>query len=523
MASLTNVIMWMDNQWIPVTARKAIEIIPDGASVHSGFFKCKICKQSLGLSAGKILKYGNRGEPYFYHSLGEDDKSCPERTGSTPIYLTPFSPDEYSLPLRIIITNNNFSFEIGFPFLPKDIFSKISQSKIKIIPIGREENYYEYLFADRFIEENITWLDVGGIPSTGYRIIADKHTQFFWRPVVNGINEKATIFDANSGKMLVQDSDVQVGRDYYLLIKGYMSFAPNSVRCSRVLRKIIDLDVWNVYLVNALDFSNSSADYFYRFGYRLTKMPLNFQSIWPVYIEDPYIIHHESDKVWFYVRGTDLDIQCHPKSQHQLFSCDNGQSVLLNTLGRQQVVSTGRSNLLKFMYLWRDSLNITSNVPVVDVTTFNKETVSPGVCGILPRNSTLHVKSLQFNGFLSRLQDGIVIEKRKLKAGEIVEITDIRYGTELFIYIGLDCIWSIKYEKQEDFCEEADVEFAKRLMNERGRLRTISHSLGAIATELKEYPAVKQWLYQKIREGFMPETAYQMLVGWMINRKKFEV
>lgn len=61
-----------------------------------------------------------------------------------------------------------------------------------------------------------------------------------------------------------------------------------------------------------------------------------------------------------------------------------------------------------------------------------------------------------------------------------------------------------------------------KLANEHGNLRRIPHSPGAIAIELKDYPAVKQWLYQKIREGYMPETAYQMLVKWIANRKKLK-
>ena len=49
------------------------------------------------------------------------------------------------------------------------------------------------------------------------------------------------------------------------------------------------------------------------------------------------------------------------------------------------------------------------------------------------------------------------------------------------------------------------------LLNSGGRTIPVSHTIGALAMQLTDYPKVRSWLYGCIRNGSMNESAYRKL------------
>lgn len=517
MVSLTHVCRWTESGWIPISALEAIRIFPGGAKVHSDFFRCKLCGQSVGLSSGRTRQSGDKGDPYFYHSSGEAEKNCPERVFGSTISVSSYDPTKYSLPLRIVVTNVLYHFEIGFTCLPIGIMKELRNDSIRIDPKDQNSDPFQYSISDWFLDNKITWLPVGNAPSAGYVIssVCEERLKFYWPSFVQGIDKWGAVFDATSGKMLSQDADVQIEKNYYVLLQGPLTFIPKSVSCDEIVRNYNG--TWSLYRVRGLNFSEEVAKFFLRFGCRLTKTPLFIQQVWPLYIEDPYIIRHNKNKLWFYIQGNEIESKSYPPSPQKSFDCGKGQVVQINALGRQQVVSTGRSKMMEYTYLWQDPLNRTTHIPSVSVSTLKDETISPGITDKLPEKRILRILSSQYDGTLSVLQNGVLREKRPIKAGELCEVSSIQFETEIRVSIGLDCICSIIFQKAKNEENLSDAALIRRLDRERGALQVIPHSLGSVAKKLDAHPMVQRWLYRKIRDGFMSRTSYLLLQKWILE------
>ena len=57
-----------------------------------------------------------------------------------------------------------------------------------------------------------------------------------------------------------------------------------------------------------------------------------------------------------------------------------------------------------------------------------------------------------------------------------------------------------------------DEEILHLLQQYHGKMIPVPHHMGAITASLQTYPKIKQWLYQKIRQGFINEKAYKYLI-----------
>lgn len=217
MASLTHVCMWSDNGWKRITAEQAARLHPGGTvSAHSGLFMCELCGQYVILTDGDIRIR------YFKHSAYEKSKDCPERTFGAG-YSISYGSQEHDLPIRITsVSSSSFSFEVGLIRAPISSLGK--DFCIEIKPKGAFDIPYVYT-KERLNYDSITYLPIGERPFEKYTLSfqnGNDKLREFWPAEIKGIDPEGTLFEKVSGKKLSYDADVEIGKEYYLLKRGYI-------------------------------------------------------------------------------------------------------------------------------------------------------------------------------------------------------------------------------------------------------------------------------------------------------------
>ena len=161
-------------------------------------------------------------------------------------------------------------------------------------------------------------------------------------------------------------------------------------------------------------------------------------------------------------------------------------------------------------YVWREPLDQITSTPTVSVTDIEGRIVQPEIYGKLPLKGVLRIQA-PYDGSIAVKKSGRIVEKRRIKTDTLSEIGPIQFGCEVQVFQGLDCVWSIQFQKQTPLPDQEESLLLQKLQSSTGPQIAIPHAWGAIAERLEAYPRVKQWLYARIREGRMPESAYKEL------------
>lgn len=507
MASLTHVCMWREKGWKRVTAEEAARLHPGGTvSAHSGLFMCELCGQYVLLTDSTVQVR------HFRHSSSEKSKNCPERTfGTGGTYG--YSQGEHDLPIRITnITNHNFSLEMGFIQVPQSLLTP--QLKIGIKPNGYTVKSFTYV-KERLNIEGITYLSIGNVPSERYSIeitgTAEAIHQF-WPKVIQGIDSEGTVFDALTGKKLVYDADVAVGKKYYLLRKGtlYGRMDPH-VTYKEISRQTISWETWYIYEIIANDYDEVSARFFLDYHCRLTEQPISIQPVWPVYVENPYVIKHNQKSIVMHLKGNAPTTQVFPYAPVKNYPCVNGSVIEIHCNNRQQLISAGRTKALQYTYFWKEPLSQTTEKPAATVTDIQDTLIEGGKKHELPERRVLRV-TIPYDGVLTIKKDKFCLEKRKLHANTSMEVDGITWNTELVICIGLDVVWKALFCREKALQNsENEVAILHKFKSYTGEQMLIPHTMGCLASKLSSYPQIRQWLYKCIRSGHMSERAYREL------------
>lgn len=499
--------MWREKGWKRITAAEAARLHPGGTvSAHSGLFMCELCGQYVLLTDSTVQVR------HFRHSSSEKSKNCPERTfgaGVTYGYLQ----GEHELPIRITnITNRNFSLEMGFIQVPQNLLTP--QLKIGIRPIGYMAKSFTYV-KERLNIEGITYLSIGNVPSERYNIVITGTSELiyqFWPKTIQGIDSSGTVFDALTGKKLVYDSDVAVGKKYYLLRRGTLHGRMGShVVYKEISRQIVSCETWYVYEIIANDYDEVSARFFLDYHCRLTEQPISIQPIWPVYVESPYVIKHNQKSVVMHLTGNPPITQVFPDARVKNYSCTNGSVIEIPCNNRQQLISVGRTKALQYTYFWKESLSQTSEKPVATVTDIYDTLIEGGKKCKLPERRVLRV-TIPYDGVLTIKQDEFLLEKRKLYANTSMEVDGIAWNTELVICVGLDVVWKALFCKEKALQNlEDEAAILHKFESYMGAQMLIPHTIGSLASKLSSYPQIRQWLYKCTRSGHMSVRAYREL------------
>lgn len=505
---LTHVCMWTEKGWKRITAQEAGCIYSEGSvSSKSGLFMCDLCGQYVSLINGDI-------RCYFKHSKGEKNKDCPERKNGLNVSST-FQAGVHELPIRVkIISQNRFCFEMGFLKVPDNFLEKKEEQQIKITLTGHNTNPFIYSFA-RLKQKGITYLPIGERPASLYKITtnsANEHLKNYWPEFVEGIKQGA-IFDKKTRKKLPTDADVQVGKEYYLLTKNRLKRYSKYIEKTQVCSMNFSQETWRVYEIIAGTFNKETACFFLEYHCRLTEYPVEFYPLWPVYVESPYLILHKDDNMKMFFRG-DAEAKLFPKKSINKRVLENASILSFQTSERQQMISAGRSKVLKYTYLWKNELDYVAQEPIVKVEDIENNIINAGEQNCIPKNNLLSVVA-PMDGEIVLKKDKEIVNKYKLMSNHKVIIEKIFYGISVEILQGLDCVWRVHYSKVNKPKMKDEEELLQNLQKAKGRLIPISHTIGCLLNKMGMYPEIKKWLYKKIRSGYIEEKALLFL------KKKF--
>lgn len=513
MPSLTHVYLWKNNHWEPITAREMIKMHPIGrVSAHSGLFMCSLCGQYVTFANGDV------NEPHFRHLSREKSKSCPERTFGAG-YQIYYDNTQYHLPFKMNLTGDSIFFEIGLTKVPKHYLH--NDTYIEIIASGNSSVMFKYLLRERIDLDAVTYFSVGNIPAREYTLMvhnASKDIVWYWPVKVNGIDPEGTLFDMGSGKKLPYDADVVINRSYYLITSSRLfNSSYSGVRITDV--NSINVRDWNlrIYRVEAYDYTKDAARFFLNYHCRLTDNPVGIQPIWPVYTDSPYLVKHNKDYMYFSVSGN-AETHVFPTASVIGYPSEKGRVVRVKLNSRQQFISVGRTQVLKYKYYWQDPIKKHLPKPNIEIVDKQNNKLSSGVISHLPENGLIRF-ILPYDGMIIVKEKGIVKEKRIVKAEIQTTIYNISWGTNISVMIGIDCAWEASFEKKTVSHVQAETELLNQLCSCSGQSVAIPHSLGSLASHFKEYPKVRQWIYHCIRQRQMSEKALKLLKSYIVNGK----
>lgn len=508
MASLTHVCMWSDNGWKRITAEQAARLHPGGTvSAHSGLFMCELCGQYVSLTDGAIQAR------HFRHSAHEKSKNCPERIFGAG-YSISYGSQEHDLPIRITsVSSSSFCFEVGLIRAPISSLSK--DFCIEIKPKGVFDVSYVFT-KERLNYDSITYLFIGERPFEKYTLSfqngSDKLREF-WPAEIKGIDPEGTLFEKASGKKLSYDADVEIGKEYYLLKRGYIyGKSCSSIRIQEVTQKQFGWDTWHLYVVSASAFNEDAARFYLDFHCRLTDHPVSLQPVWPLFVEGNYIVKHNQNSMYVLVEGNVAAVKTFPSVTVRQLNYNASQPKLYEVLcsGRQQLISAGRTQALQYTYVWKEPLDRVGSHPEISVTDLAGFEVAPGETNTLPHNKTLRFKST-FDGELIISNNNHVVDKRKISADKYIELDGLSYGLSVQVVIGLDVIWKVDFKKQQSIVANDEVEILKRIINVSGTPIPAPHSLRNILAGMSRYPQICQWIRKCIKNGTINERSYRRL------------
>lgn len=513
MAALTHVCMWTEKGWRKITAWEASKMHPYGTvSARSGFFMCDLCGQYVTLTSGSIR------EPYFKHSSSETSKDCPERSVNAYYsYTTTQIKQNHDLPLRMkLLGNGKVAFELGFTPLPTDIKRSLNKSHILINGIHSNIQSESFTFSfQRIQEDNITYLQVGGTPAKRYDIAVntDKNDVWnYWTRTVPGIAEDGTLFDGITKKRIPDDSDVVVGKTYYLIgcFSDYRMKTCEGLSYSSSGRISFRYRTWGIYEIKATKYCEDTVRFFLDYHARLTEYPIEVIPLWPEFVNSPYRILHKESKLFFYIQGERVRTHLFPISEiRQSSIADNQSLVLVNCKERQELLSTGRVRTLNYVYLWKHHLGFEQPMPKIEVLDWKGEAFEEGSYNSLPIRGTLLIKC-EYDGTLEiNNKAGILIRKLNINADQQLLVDEIEFDCTVCVYVSCDCIWKATFIRANKKKQINEAELVNKLSRYIGRAEiTVSHAeMAAIAIKLEDYPLLKTWLLQQVRCGIISKYA----------------
>ena len=441
--ALDHVCNWIDGRgWTRITLDEILDEYSyrGTVSAKSQLFMCDACGQFVLLANGEQRQY-------FKHSAQEADKNCPDRSRFCSDWTKSSKPPPHDLPLRIRVTTADFYFELGLICLPREVFETVFDSRLSITPLGRSARNFS--LADELLDDDVTWLNVGDNPAKSYALSLTPEcsaTEFYWSRSTRGVDASGTVFDADNGRKLPPDSNVQLNRQYYLLTTKELGEVPTHVQCKLQCAKRHDQETWRLYSIMATALTGDAAKFFLTYHCRLTDTPIEIHPLWSIHTKigktEPYVIRHNARTMYFCISG-DTKAGAFPRAVMKTIA-DNLFRIDCNS--RQQIISSGRAQPLKYLYLLRDFPTFEIKQPVVEVTDIAGVRIADGVSNALPKSRRLQVRA-ECDGCIAIDRNGVVENRIVLHADALIEIDSLAFGMEVRIFQGLDCVWRLRYEK----------------------------------------------------------------------------
>lgn len=503
---LTHVCIWDPKTgYRRITVHEACKLYPHGTSARSGHFVCELCAQNVLLTAPGV------NVQHFRHDPAAPNKECDERQASfDPNYGRSLRTlSSHVMPFRLIIMESSFSLQLGF-FYPPD--EKAHCDKIKIVSDSRQ--IYEYSF-ERIARIGTTYLDIGSTPSQVYSIEyvnATAELKKFWSNNVSGVNATGTFFNGRTGQILQAGGRAYTQNFYYLLQRYPLYNISTDIKAQEMMRiQASSFTTWYLYKIHVKKFSEHSAKFFLKYSIFLTEKPTDFYPIWPAYIQDSYLIYHNSSEFYFFVCGDDAELKSYPATA-TIRSMREGKLYKLYTREREQLISFGKSGALGFSYLVKRPLLKTAPLPMIIVSDQFGNVMDRDSYSKLPESRCISV-ACRYDGKAVIQRNGRIEYVYKITGGEDLTIDELSFGIEVHLYQGCDHIRSIRFEKEILNVDimALDSVLVNQLKSCAGPMIPVTHAVGSLANKLSQYPETKKWLYIALRRGKISRAALHLL------------
>jgi hypothetical protein len=518
---LTHVCVWNSKiGYRRVTIDEANKQYPYTVSADTGVFVCELCAQNVGFSKARA----DTGSRYFFHSSAEENKDCEDRQiqifNSASQRLTSLS--SHTMPFRIAVNGSTFTLQLGF-FYPPD--HKAYCDRIKIANNDTHQTF-EYSF-ERIERIGTTYLNVGTVPSRKYGIDyvnANAELKKYWSNEAIGASTTGSLFDGRTGHILLLGAKAFSTNSYYLLQKEQLTKTPKDLQIQEINRvRSTDYITWYLYKIQVKQFTAPAAQFFLRYSIFLTEKPTKFYPIWPVYIEDPLFIYHNSSNFYFYLCGDDAELKSYPATPNALDTHD-GKLYKLYTQEREQLISLGKAGSLGFSYLIKQTLSKKASQPNLSIKDAAGTELTEDSYSKLPKSKFISV-SCQYDGRAIVHRNQKIEHIYKLSSEQDLLIDGLAFGTEIHFYHGCDCVRTMRFERTQIDTNTAEQDhiLVNKLQACTGPKVPIPHSLGSFAGRYESYPRTKQWLYTTLRQGEISRKALRILIAHIPNKHRRDI
>lgn len=496
--------MWTEHGWEHVTAEVFAKKYPGGKESRPQCV-CWLCGQVVRFSKGS-----SKVRPHFKHR-DEKDKSCPDRVSRDSANIT-LNHECRDLPLRIIVSENSFTLWLGFIYIPPDIFDTRQHHTIKIVI---SNNIAARSF--KRLHGGITYINVGNQPSNDYLVDVSEGLGKFCPnreskvsfSSISGVDfKRGSVFDKITGIKVPLYGDVQPGRKYYILTRKRIAH-----NADVLTRKILYSGGWLIYEAEAQRLSRGAAEFFMKFGCRLTDSPLEINMIWPVHAEIPYAFIYSGDYAVFHIKGMrDIHVRISPGTRKPDYYCGGHVMKIFPDERHQQMIYAGTFRVIKYIYLWRKELQRRTSPPYVEVRDGEDRIIEPGEHSQLPGSKSITVTG-EFDGHVITRIDGRITDRYELRSGGNFTLPDVCYGLHVSVLQGLDEVFSASFRKDED----SDGELLSRLCSFRGNLVPLPGFTASVYGKLSGFPKVREWILRSARRGSIPERSLKLLKKYIIG------
>lgn len=490
--------IWADGRWKAVTATSVSSEYSQSVPICFERFWCPSCQQPLG------FVYSTKKSSYFMHSSTAQDKSCALRAQSYEKMF--FYAGERQFPLKIEVGRKNIRFFVGLFRVKEELIEKKFKFNVNITTAQQTQEQKNFI-SDRLLDSSITYLSIGECPPLKIEVQTTEDTG--WPKSRIGVKPTGSLFDANSGKLLPDDADVVVGKNYFLLIKKgyiYRNRHRYSISCKR---KQIELGDWELFVCKATNADVQSACFFLAYSANLTNSPINMTPIWPIVTRSSYEINSPSKIVYLAISG-DIRSKIAPEGcyvrlddnrspEFQTFKVYEVQSIY------KPVISLGRSGLIKFTQItYSPEKNFSTTLqPTVELKDCEDNAIVDEVLNKKLRNNI--VKCLSNINLTYEIQrNWVPVEVGEIKA-KIEKTINLLKGQTLRIFCGRDCLKQLSIDVQK-----AETSLADTIDENLGMYAQLDPiALSPLIT--LAYNKKNQNMNNRLRRGYSMKQIYQLI------------
>lgn len=528
-------VLAFDNKrgWRRITPEEAAIEHTETVRGTAKLFKCECCGSYVLFTAG------TKQARHFRHMPDDPQaKNCPQHSYTT--YLPPPKPllEARTAPIKLQISGDNLYLSIGLRSLPANLYNAVRNSTLEIDPsIGRTSTF---ALSERLYQHGTSFFD--NIPlAFHYNLnLTPKDIpglEYYWPSKLSGISDFA-FFDAKTLKMVPEEGNIIVNREYYYLCRPSTSFLKQnrssygtSLSKHHDQGKLYNNGKWRLYRFAITDFTPDWADLFKNaYNRTLSLLPPLLYPIWPPNATNGDVLTHNRDRTYLFVQGSarfesfpNRDFYYLGQTQDSSkFHISFQKSIISAVNDTRKVFSLGgQENTIKQIYYFRDNLaNLAvKRLPEIKLVAkdqllteeFYKET---------PKRIQV---TAPWDGRIDVKRSNRLIDRIPLKA-EVLNTFKPEPGTEYYFYQGADLVRKLAFEEllipqklvQVEVVRADDEALLRQLEKCRGLSIPISHSAaGVINAKMNGYPLVKSWFFKTVRTNRIPQDA------WALIKKNF--